>query len=54
MNTAGQAGGFVCTVLFGYLVKAFGDYDVPIFVIAGMVMISQLPHLLFQYFSFYF
>jgi nitrate/nitrite transporter NarK len=40
MNTAGQAGGFVCTVLFGYLVKAFGDYDVPIFVIAGMVMIS--------------
>jgi MFS transporter, ACS family, glucarate transporter len=40
MNTAGQAGGFVCTVLFGYLVKAFGDYDVPIFIIAGMVMIS--------------
>jgi fucose permease len=40
MNTAGQAGGFVCTVLFGYLVTAFGDYDVPIFIIAGMVMIS--------------
>jgi MFS transporter, ACS family, glucarate transporter len=40
MNTAGQAGGFVCTVLFGYLVGAFGDYDVPIFIIAGMVMIS--------------
>jgi MFS transporter, ACS family, glucarate transporter len=40
MNTAGQAGGFVCTMLFGYLVKAFGDYDVPIFIIAGMVMIS--------------
>jgi nitrate/nitrite transporter NarK len=42
MNTAGQAGGFVCTVLFGYLVKAFGDYDVPIFVIAGMVLVSAL------------
>lgn len=40
MNTAGQAGGFICTVLFGYLVKSFGDYDVPIFIIAGMVMIS--------------
>ena len=40
MNTAGQAGGFVCTLLFGYLVAAFGDYDVPIFIIAGMVMIS--------------
>ncbi len=40
MNTAGQAGGFVCTVLFGYLVNAFGNYDTPIFIIAGMVMVS--------------
>jgi MFS transporter, ACS family, glucarate transporter len=40
MNTAGQAGGFVCTVLFGYSVKAFGSYDIPIFIIAGMVMLS--------------
>jgi MFS family permease len=40
MNTAGQAGGFVCTVLFGYLVKAYGSYDVPIYIIAGMVMVS--------------
>jgi MFS family permease len=40
MNTAGQAGGFVCTLLFGYLVKGFGRYDMPIFIIAGMVMIS--------------
>lgn len=40
MNSAGQAGGFVCTLLFGYLVKAFGSYNVPIFVIAGMVMLS--------------
>ena len=39
-NTGGQAGGFVCTVLFGYLVKAFGDYDVSIFFIAAMVMVS--------------
>lgn len=40
MNTAGQAGGFVCTVLFGYLVQASGSYDRPIFVIAAMVMAS--------------
>jgi nitrate/nitrite transporter NarK len=40
MNTAGQAGGFVCTVLFGYLVQRTGNYDTPIFVIAAMVMIS--------------
>jgi MFS family permease len=40
MNTAGQAGGFVCTVLFGYLVQASGDYNRPIFVIAAMVMVS--------------
>lgn len=40
MNSAGQVGGFVCTVLFGYLVSSFGDYDIPIFFIAGMVMVS--------------
>ncbi|HVU24057.1 MAG TPA: MFS transporter [Opitutus sp.] len=42
MNTAGQAGGFVCTVLFGYLVESFGDYDRPMFVIAAMVMVSAV------------
>lgn len=42
MNTAGQAGGFCCTLLFGYLVGAFGNYDVPIFIIAAMVMVSAL------------
>jgi MFS family permease len=40
MNTAGQAGGFVCTVLFGYLVAESGDYNVPLFVIAAMVLLS--------------
>lgn len=40
MNSAGQLGGFICTVLFGYLVEASGDYNRPIFVIAGMVMLS--------------
>jgi nitrate/nitrite transporter NarK len=42
MNSAGQAGGFVCAVLFGYLVGRFGDYNIPLFVIAAMVLLSAL------------
>jgi ACS family glucarate transporter-like MFS transporter len=40
MNTAGQFGGFLCTVLFGYIVGQFNDYNLPLFVIAGMVALS--------------
>ena len=40
MNTAGQAGGFLCTVLFGYIVEATGSYDAPLWFIAGMVLIA--------------
>jgi MFS family permease len=40
MNTAGQAGGFLCTVLFGYIVGATGSYDAPLWLIAGMVLIA--------------
>jgi predicted MFS family arabinose efflux permease len=42
MNSAGQAGGFICTLLFGYLVKAYGNYDLPLFAIAGMVFVSAV------------
>jgi MFS family permease len=42
MNSAGQVGGFVCSVLFGYLVKEFGNYDAPLLVIAAMVLASAL------------
>jgi MFS transporter, ACS family, glucarate transporter len=42
MNTAGNLGGFICTVLFGYLVKAFGSYDAPLLVIATLLMISAV------------
>jgi ACS family glucarate transporter-like MFS transporter len=42
MNSAGQAGGLVCSVLFGYLVGATGSYDAPLFVIAAMVLLSAL------------
>jgi MFS family permease len=40
MNSAGQFGGFVCSVLFGYLVQASGSYDAPLYVIAFMVLSS--------------
>lgn len=40
MNTAGQAGGFLCTVFFGYIVHATGSYDLPLWFIAGMVLVS--------------
>ena len=42
MNTAGQAGGFICSVMFGYLVGWYGSYDVPLFVIATMVFVSAV------------
>ena len=42
MNSAGLAGGFVCTVLFGYLVRATGGYRAPLAMIAAMVMVSAI------------
>jgi len=40
MNSAGQLGGFVCSVAFDYGVRRFGSYDAPILLIALMVMLS--------------
>ena len=40
MNTAGQAGGFLCTVLFGYVVHLTGSYNMPLWFIAAMVLAS--------------
>jgi len=40
MNTAGQAGGLLCTVMFGYIVHLTGSYNLPLFLIAAMVLIS--------------
>lgn len=42
MNSAGLAGGFICTVLFGYLVRATGGYRLPLSVVAAMVMMSAI------------
>ncbi|MBN2610021.1 MAG: MFS transporter [Bacteroidales bacterium] len=40
MNTAGNIGGFACATLFGYFVKATGNYNFPLYVISGMLIIS--------------
>ncbi len=40
MNTAGQFGGFICSVLFGYVVQATGSYQAPLWIISGLVMAS--------------
>jgi MFS transporter, ACS family, glucarate transporter len=40
MNMAGQFGGFLCTVVFGYVVGRSGSYHSPLFLIAAMLLLS--------------
>lgn len=40
MNTAGNLGGLLCTVVFGYVIHATGNYNLPLFGIAAVVLIS--------------
>ncbi len=42
MNTAGNLGGWFCTVFFGYVVKATGDYNIPLRAVAAMVLVGAL------------
>lgn len=42
MNTAGNLGGCVCALFFGYLVTATANYNLPLRVIAGMVLVAAL------------
>lgn len=42
MNTAGNIGGFACATVFGYVVQATGNYNVPLFVIAAMLVVAAL------------
>jgi ACS family glucarate transporter-like MFS transporter len=42
MNTAGQLGGFVCSVLFGYIVQATGGYQSPVWIVAAMVLVAAI------------
>jgi MFS family permease len=42
MNTAGNIGGFCCGILFGQLVQDSGDYNLPLYMIAVMLIISAV------------
>lgn len=42
MNTAGQLGGVLCTVSFGYIIKMTGSYNKPLKLVAFMVLCSAL------------
>jgi ACS family glucarate transporter-like MFS transporter len=42
MNTAGQAGGVLCTLVFGYLVAASGNYELPLQIVASMVLLAAV------------
>lgn len=42
MNTAGNIGGFICAAVFGYVVDGTGNYNVPLYIIAGMLLISSI------------
>jgi MFS transporter, ACS family, glucarate transporter len=42
MNTAGQLGGSLSAVVFGYLVKATGSYEIPLVVMSGVAAVGAL------------
>lgn len=42
MNTAGNLGGWVCALVFGYIVKATDNYNLPLQMIAVMVVVAAL------------
>ena len=45
MNMAGQLGSFLTTVLFGYIVAAFGSYNAPLVPIAVMSVVGAMAWL---------
>ena len=42
MNTAGNIGGFCCGILFGELVQQSGNYNLPLYMIAVMLIVSAI------------
>lgn len=42
MNTAGNLGGFMCTVAFGYIIAWTGNYALPVAAVAAMVALSAV------------
>jgi MFS transporter, ACS family, glucarate transporter len=42
MNFAGQMGGFFITIIFGKIVQSTGNFNVPLFLIAGCLFVAAL------------
>ena len=42
MNTAGNIGGFFCGIIFGILVESSGNYNLPLYMIAVMLLVSAV------------
>ena len=42
MNFAGQLGGFFITILFGIIVEQTKNFNYPLFMIAGCLLVSAL------------
>ena len=42
MNTFGNLGGFCCSLMFGYLLSSTGNYNLPLYLIAVMLVISAI------------
>ena len=42
MNTAGNIGGFFCGIIFGMLVESSGNYNLPLYMIALMLLVSAV------------
>jgi ACS family glucarate transporter-like MFS transporter len=42
MNTSGQVGGLFCTLAFGYMVSATGNYNIPVRAVALMVFVAAI------------
>ena len=42
MNTFGNLGGFCCSLMFGYLLSSTGNYNLPLYMIAIMLVLSAV------------
>jgi hypothetical protein len=40
MNTSGQIGGFLSPIVLAYLVKRYGDWNLPLDVMAGLYVMA--------------
>jgi ACS family glucarate transporter-like MFS transporter len=42
LNTAAQCGAFLCSIVFGYIVKVSGSYDIPLIPMVLMLVVSTV------------